>query len=212
MANKSEKTEQKRPRGRPRKETTATKAERSFALVKARSDLAMREFVPDEETKRAREYVAREVILSGRPTKYVESDDPTEDMPTRIFNYLSDVTNGMRTIDGAAAMLGIHDDTVRDWQREHPRFSAACKMGRKFQEMQAAQRMSKGMTYPTSLIFTMKNLHNWADKIEQTHAFSIKDVMQKYNTAGVSVDWDKQSALEANIIDVPADHGEQIAE
>lgn len=169
-----------------------TPALRGYAVIKARTDLEMRRFVPTIESEQLREEIALEVIHKGRPTKYTEDlEDPARDMPTRIFRYLSDVSNGMRTIDGCAAMLGVTDTTLRLWQREHERFSSAVQMGKKWQEMMAAQRMSQGIMYPTSLIFTMKNLHNWADKIEQTHSFSLTDMMKNYKTEVQVVNWDR---------------------
>ncbi len=192
-------------RGKWKRPEKKEKSLRGYAAIKARSDLEMRMFVPDEEEERMIEEVAREVIHKGRPPKYNEDyEDASKDMPTRIFNLISDTSKGMRTIDGCAALLGIVDDTFRDWQRKHDRFSSAVKMGKMVQEMKAARRMSNGVAYPTSLIFTMKNLHNWADRLETAVSFNLIDALQKYGGDSVQVDWDRpampQKYIETSLI------------
>lgn len=185
---------------------------RGYALIKARSDMEMRSFVPDPEEEAMIAWVAENVILKGRPPTYIEDlTNPAVDMPTRIFNLISDTSKGMRTIDGCSVLLGCVDDTFREWQKNHPRFSAAVKAGKLMQEMKAARRMSNGVTYPTSLIFTMKNLHSWADRIETVHSFGMKDMMEKYQTGATVVNWDTPAALpvpagaflEASVLDSP---------
>ena len=35
-----------------------------------------------------------------------------------------------RSLDGCAALLGVHPDSLNEWQRAHPEFSVAVRAGR----------------------------------------------------------------------------------
>ena len=56
----------------------------------------------------------------GRPTSYrVEYCD-------RIIQLMAEG----RSLDGCAALLGVHPDSLYEWQRVHPEFSVAVRAGR----------------------------------------------------------------------------------
>ena len=119
-----------------------------------------------------------------------DESDPTRDFPTIAFRMLVDVES-MHTLASVAVFLHTTPETMSVWQRNHPRMSQAVKMGKALQEHLMATEMAKGIMYPTSLIFTMKNLHKWADRIEQTHQFSLIDQITKQESEANPVDWEK---------------------
>jgi hypothetical protein len=150
----------------------------------------MRSVTVHPDTRALIDKIEREVIR-GAPPKYREDlENPENDMPTLVFRHFVD-TRYFHTVDGACALVGIVPETARQWMQTHPRFSAAIKTGKKVQETLAASQMAHGVRYPTSLIFTMKNLHNWADKVEQVHRFSLLDQIAKTESDANPVDWDK---------------------
>ena len=56
----------------------------------------------------------------GRPTSY------RAEYCDRIIQLMAEG----RSLDGCAALLGVHPDSLNEWQRVHPEFSVAVRAGR----------------------------------------------------------------------------------
>ena len=56
----------------------------------------------------------------GRPTKF------RPDLCQRVVELMAEG----RSLDGCAALLGVHPDSLYEWQRVHPEFSEAVRAGR----------------------------------------------------------------------------------
>lgn len=56
----------------------------------------------------------------GRPTAY---------RPEYCYRVVELMAEG-RSLDGCAALLGVHPDSLNEWQRVHPEFSVAVRAGR----------------------------------------------------------------------------------
>ena len=57
---------------------------------------------------------------SGRPTKF------RPEVCERVVELMAEG----RSLDGCAALLGVHPDSLYEWQRVHPEFSGAVRAGR----------------------------------------------------------------------------------
>ena len=57
---------------------------------------------------------------SGRPTSY------RREYCQRVIEIMAEG----RSLDGCAALLGVHPDSLNEWQRVHPEFSVAVRAGR----------------------------------------------------------------------------------
>lgn len=175
----------KRGRGRPKGSKgngylqSHKKMEEGYQLV----------HVSDDEAA-AIERVAKEVIF-GRQIR-VYNDDPadaTKDTPTLMFRMLIDRTT-LHTFKSACALIGVTEQTGYEWLKKHPRFRLAAEMGKCLQEHFHASRMAQGIMYPTSLIFTMKNVHGWADKMESVHRVSVTALIAEVENKAKPVDWE----------------------
>lgn len=104
---------------------------------------------------------------AGRPTKYdFEALKPKLDEAERAGMY----------IEQLATHLGIHDDTIRDWESQHPEFSDAVKRIRlackarisSLLDAHAYGGIEKGNG--SVAIFIAKNVLGWRDRseVEQT--------------------------------------------
>ena len=56
----------------------------------------------------------------GRPTKF------RQDICERVVELMAEG----RSLDGCAALLGVHPDSLSEWQRVYPEFSGAVRAGR----------------------------------------------------------------------------------
>jgi hypothetical protein len=106
-------------------------------------------------------------MAGGRPTKY----DWEELEPL-----MTEAIEGGFYIEQLAAHLGIHDETLREWESIHPEFSAAVKKVRQsckrriaaLLDAHAYGSIEKGNG--SVAIFIAKNVLGWRDRqeIEQT--------------------------------------------
>ena len=106
---------------------------------------------------------------AGRPTKYKKS------MCEEVVPFMSQGFSQK----ALAGHLGISEETLYQWIKQHPEFSESVKDG----STQSAIWWEKvGMTgmvgkiagfNATTWIFNMKNRHGWTDKTETTHGGEI---------------------------------------
>lgn len=75
-----------------------------------------------------------------------------------------------------AHMIGVHKDTLNEWSRVHPEFSAAYKKAGQLQCEALANGGLVGAYDKTMAIFLLKNNHGMADKVEQKITASVEEI------------------------------------
>lgn len=110
----------------------------------------------------------------GRPTIY------SEDMVLKTQEYLStchdieeDKENGIKakvkipTIEGLAVYLGIHKDTIYDWESIHPTFSDVID---KLRGIQADRLLNNGLagTYNPTIAKVLLTKHGYREGTDMT--------------------------------------------
>ena len=126
----------------------------------------------------------------------------TDDVPERIFQMLARQDGILFTKKLVAAHLGIHRDTLHQWEKTYPRVSDAIAQGLAVQEAYLANLMSGGMKYSASVYAVLKNLHDWRDKTDETHrVVDFREAMKRASQGAKRVDWDKEGkAMKERII------------
>jgi hypothetical protein len=98
----------------------------------------------------------------GRPTKYKKE----------YCELLIEHGKQGHTLESFAATIGVDRDTLKEWAKTHPEFSAAKKRYKDFQQLTLEKIGLAGMTgklqrfNSTAWIFMMKNCCGWRDKKE----------------------------------------------
>lgn len=102
--------------------------------------------------------------MGGRPTDY------TPDLGEKILGLMA---QGL-SLAAAAAECDIHRQRVYEWERKHPDFSEAVKLGRGKRQHYLENKMLNAKDGPsvTACIFALKNANpeDWRDKHEVEHA------------------------------------------
>lgn len=86
------------------------------------------------------------------------------------------------TLAGFACEVGVHRDTLNEWQRQHPEFSDAVKRAKEEQERILVANGLCGLYEGPFAIFTAKNVIGWRDKVEQ-------EISGKLEQEITSVEW-----------------------
>ena len=73
------------------------------------------------------------------------------------------------TLAGYAAEIHVGRGCMWDWAKKYEAFDLAVEECKAIQEAMVVELTAIGAYNPTFAAFMMKNLHNWQDKIEQTH-------------------------------------------
>ena len=104
--------------------------------------------------------------LGGRPSRY------TNEMAEIAYEVMSRGLSKM----AAAGVIGVSRDTFRQWEIDHPRFSARVKMGEAARTLSLEQDLLEAPDGPTvtSRIFALKNAapDEWRDRKEVDHQSS----------------------------------------
>lgn len=90
---------------------------------------------------------------AGRPTKY----DPK--MIRLIQDFLNDSKYVIHTRNGFAKYIGVNEDTLVEWEKVYPAFSAAIKAIMENQQDELITRGLSGKYNPTMSIFLLKANH-----------------------------------------------------
>ena len=125
-------------------------------------------------------------MSAGRPSEYndqipqkiQEYIDLCQDQEEQIVtgesqkgftSYGTKVTVKLPTIEGLAVYLGIHKDTVYDWEKKYPEFSYFLNILRNYQ---AERLINKGLSGDYNAIIAKMILakHGYADKQEIEHS------------------------------------------
>lgn len=122
----------------------------------------------------------------GRPTKYTPemcdrieeyfAKEPTTMVMVQVLNKKTggltripqEVAVELPTLAGFAASIGVHRDTLNEWERAHPEFSDAVKRAKCHQERILVANGLSGRYQGALSIFALKNLHDWKDKLDVT--------------------------------------------
>lgn len=120
----------------------------------------------------------------GRPTKYrpiyckliLEYFDipPVKDVVTEIIDKKTgelkfehkEVANKWPTLFGFARKIGVDDETLIEWGKVHPEFSAAIKKAKSIQQDILVENALHGRYEQPFAIFAAKNIFKWTDKTE----------------------------------------------
>jgi len=125
-------------------------------------------------------------IATGRPTKYDPSvvdkiteffnKAPYKEVMQKIVTKSGDVVevpmekaNDFPTLAGFALSIGIDRDTLKEWAKEYPDFSAAYKKAKEAQENFLMVNGLKGLVQQPTAIFGLKNYSGFTDKQEIKH-------------------------------------------
>src|SRR3990167_9869523 len=123
----------------------------------------------------------------GRPTKYdpkyceeiLKYFDIEPHFETPVITTYKDGTtkeevkfipSDLPTLAGFAKQIGVHRDTLNQWEKAHKEFSDAIKKAKACQEHILVTNGLKGLYSPAFAIFTAKNVINWKDKTETEHS------------------------------------------
>lgn len=150
----------KRGRGRPKKEQ-ANKPDKPKSVKKPiepdRPDIKTR-FQPGNEIWKLAEN-------AGRPSKYGPHVlDETE----KYFTIdQAELPKLLPTIEGLAIKLGVHVDTIYEWEKVHPEFSELLKIARQVQKFVWVQNSLQGNYNSNFAKFYGMNTFGWSDKHDQ---------------------------------------------
>lgn len=94
--------------------------------------------------------------MTGRPTSY------SSETLSKTFEYLQrciDKKDIPYVEELAIEILGVDDDTLVEWAKEHPEFSAAIKELKTLQKLRLQKGSTIGKYNPSSAIFQLKANH-----------------------------------------------------
>lgn len=109
---------------------------------------------------------------AGRPTDY------TPELGERILSLMSE---GL-SLAAAAAECDIYRQRVYDWEKQHPEFADAVKLGRSKRQAVLERRLLTAAEGPkvTATIFALKNAGqgDWREKVESEHTGEVGLVVE----------------------------------
>lgn len=73
------------------------------------------------------------------------------------------------TLAGYAAHIGVSRITLWDWRQRYEEFDEAVDLCKAMQEALLVELGTTGALNPAVTNFTLKNLQDWMDKVEETH-------------------------------------------
>ena len=146
--------------------------------------------------------VTKQPAVMGRPTTYkpeycqkiIEyfSVEPYYEKLKKVVTKQGDVieiptleASDLPTFAGFACEVDACRDTINEWVKEYPDFSAAHKKAKALQERFIAINGNKGLINTAFGIFTAKNVLRWTDRQEIDQTSKVE--------ANIKVDKDKQA-------------------
>lgn len=93
--------------------------------------------------------------MIGRPTKY------TEDTVDKVNSYVDNAE--VPFVEELALSLGLDDDTIVEWAKIHPSFSAAIKRLKQKQKLSLLKGSLYGQLNTVASIFQLKVNHNMVE-------------------------------------------------
>lgn len=73
------------------------------------------------------------------------------------------------TMAGFAAEIGVRRETLWAWSKQYEQFDEALGLCKAMQEALLVELGTLGALNPAVTNFTLKNLQEWTDKVEETH-------------------------------------------
>ncbi len=107
----------------------------------------------------------------GRPTKYKEE----------LCDTAYDVLCRGGSLVKVAAVLDVDRDTIKEWRKTHPKFSAAIKRG--LVKSEVVWEENPPEMSDTRWIFNMKNRFGWADRQSDRGKF----YSENFDKEGISI-------------------------
>lgn len=121
----------------------------------------------------------------GRPTKYKKKyckeileyfDIPRTKVILEKFYYKNgdqkekeiEIANELPTIKGFAIKIGVDEDTILNWSKQHKDFFGAYKKAKDLQQEFWVQNSIRGLYNPAFTIFMGKNVFGWKDRSDVT--------------------------------------------
>ena len=103
----------------------------------------------------------------GRPTKY---DPSINDELDKYLETTGKEQMSLPTIQGFSLWLDVNDDTLNEWTKIHPEFSATIE---KLKRLQAKQLIDDGIyggkeVNPTIIKLLLQNNHGMKERVDQT--------------------------------------------
>lgn len=126
-----------------------------------------------------------------QPRKYIEPAEGIVSTPELCYTFYAQARHVVITKKGVARRLGITEQTLHGWIKDKKLLELAIRAGESVQEERLASRMASGIKYPQSIFAVLKNLHHWADKIDETHHLPFLEALQKAQQQAKRVQWDK---------------------
>lgn len=83
-----------------------------------------------------------------------------------------EIANKIPFINAFARKIGVSHDTLYEWARVHPEFSASMSRAKDLQAEMIVSNALKGLYQPHFAFFAMKNMHGWKDKTEIDHGIT----------------------------------------
>jgi hypothetical protein len=123
-------------------------------------------------------------------------------MAEKAFSILADPTI-VAPMAFVAASLGVSRGSVLKWKNDDtkPAFVSAIAYGCALQEMQLATMLRGGFKYSNNIAFILKNLHDWKDRTEDVITLDVSKLIKEIEHGAPRVDWDKASAIDADIVE-----------
>lgn len=127
---------------------------------------------------------------------------------TEIYNLLT-FPNSTHSPSSAAVLMGVDPTAITRWRREEPEFALAVLCGLKVQEEMLANRIAQGMPYNQGVVWVLKNLHGWKDRVENSTILSLAELVARREQTAKHVDWENPNldAIDAPLTGAP--QGEQ---
>ncbi len=87
------------------------------------------------------------------------------------------------TFNRFAMEIGVNEDTIVEWSKVHPKFSAAYNVAKKLQKEFLINNGLAGLYPPASFCFVAKNITDMRDKQEVEHSGQVKTDLSTLTTS-----------------------------
>lgn len=134
----------------------------------------------------------------GRPTKYkpeycekiieyfdvkpyIQRTKTIRQKDGSVSEIEEDYPNDLPTLAGFSVSIDVDRDTLKEWAKVHPDFSAAYKKAKAMQYDFLVTNGMRGLTVPSFTIFAAKNIMYWRDKQpgEEDKTVTLSDLRNK---------------------------------
>lgn len=146
--------------------------------------IAMRFAISKEERENTEAMIMGKI---ARPRSY------KEDMPVRVYRYLSDHTKCW-TLKAIALTMGVEEKLFVKWMEQHDALAYAVDVGRAQQEVNFGSMLLHGFKYSSGVEYILTNLHGWSTKQRTEHALDLNAAIAAQEAQRNPVKWIDQDA------------------